>query len=148
MIIQIWNSLKSVLGLQDQGFKNFKKWMPPYIERGSSLGKCFSLFRYNLPKTHQLSHETWFLILVMFTSSTNLYIKCSSSDNLTNWWLMTVWIWWIFDTEETKNICILDNLFNCWHPHQHNHLKEKKEVPLYKNSKILFLKRKFHLFKT
>ena len=42
MIIQIWNTLKSVMVLQDQAFKNCKKWVPPYKEGGSNLDKCVS----------------------------------------------------------------------------------------------------------
>ena len=42
MIIQIWNTLKSVMGLQDQAFKNCKKWMPLCKQRGSNSDKCLS----------------------------------------------------------------------------------------------------------
>ena len=52
------------------------------------------------------------------------------------------------DTEGNKRICIPDNLPDCQRHHQHIHLKEKKKVSLYTNSKIIFLKRNFHLLKT
>ena len=94
MTIQILNTLKSIIGLQDQAFKDYKKWMPPYKERGGSLEKCLSLYLNMIkqPKTHQISHEippfiykvgvqvlkcfwspdfsSWLLTLVTFTSST------------------------------------------------------------------------------
>ena len=40
---------------------------------------------------------------------------------------MYVWLS-MYDIEGNKDICIHDNLFNCWQPHQHIHLKEKKQV--------------------
>ena len=30
--------------------------MPQYKERGSSLDKCLSSFKYNLPQIHQIFH--------------------------------------------------------------------------------------------
>ena len=42
------------------------------------------------------------------------------------------------DTEGNKCICILDNLFDCQQPHQYIHLKEKKKVLWYTNSKKIF----------
>ena len=41
-IIQIGNTLKSVMGMQDQTFKNCKKLMSSHKERGSNLDKCLS----------------------------------------------------------------------------------------------------------
>ena len=51
----------------------------------------------------------------------------------------------MYDTEGNKRICIIDNLSNCQQPHQHTHLKKKRQVSYYKNSKIPFLKRNFHV---
>ena len=58
MVIQIWNTLKSEMGLQDQAFKNCNKWMPPYKERKSNLDKCLSPYLSIIyRKAHQISHE-------------------------------------------------------------------------------------------
>ena len=35
----------------------------------------------------------------------------------------------VYDPEGNKyHICICDNVFNFWQPHQHIHLKENKQV--------------------
>ena len=47
----------------------------------------------------------------------------------------------------THHLCINDDLFNFQPPHQHIHLKEKKQVLQCTNSKILFVRRNFHLLK-
>ena len=54
----------------------------------------------------------------------------------------------VCDTEGNRHICILDNFFDCPQPHQHIHLKEKKQVSHYTNSKILFVKRNLQLLET
>ena len=42
----------------------------------------------------------------------------------------------MYDTEENEHhIHIIDNLLNCRQPHQHIHLKEKKQEFQYTNSK-------------
>ena len=51
-------------------------------------------------------------------------------------------------TARNKHICILDALTDCQQPHQQIHRKEKKKVSWYTDSKIIFLKRNFHLLKT
>ena len=43
------------------------------------------------------------------------------------------------------HLCIHDNLFNCRPPHQHIHLKEKKQVLQCTNSKMLFCEKKLPL---
>ena len=48
------------------------------------------------------------------------------------------------DTERNKHrTCIPENLFNCPKPHQQIHLKEKEQVLLCTNSKMLFAKETF-----
>ena len=44
MVIQIWNTLNSAMGLQYQAFKKCEKWMLPYKERGSNLDKRLSAY--------------------------------------------------------------------------------------------------------
>ena len=51
------------------------------------------------------------------------------------------------DTEGNKDICILDNLFDCRQPHQHSQLKEKKQVSK-KKIKTFFSEKKFPLTET
>ena len=52
------------------------------------------------------------------------------------------------NTEVNKHrLCIRDNFFNCCQPHQHTHLKGKKQVLQCTNSKMLFVRRNFHLLK-
>ena len=54
----------------------------------------------------------------------------------------------MYNTERKKHgLCIRDNLLNCRQPHQHIHLKGKKQVLQCTNLMMLFLKRKFHLEK-
>ena len=54
----------------------------------------------------------------------------------------------MYNTEVKKHqLCIRDNLLNCWQPHQLIHLKEKKQVLQCTNSKMLFVKRNFYLLK-
>ena len=58
----------------------------------------------------------------------------------------------MYDTEGKKDhICIHDNnLFNCLQPHQHIHLKEKKQVLIIKKWKETFTywKLKDEIFKS
>ena len=54
----------------------------------------------------------------------------------------------VHDTEGNKHrLCIRDNLLNRWQPHQHIHLKRKKQVLQCTDSKMLFVKRNFRLLK-
>ena len=43
-----------------------------------------------------------------------------------------------------QDICIHDNLFNCRQPHQHIHLKQKKQVLIIKKWKETFTYLKFN----
>ena len=49
----------------------------------------------------------------------------------------------MYDTEENKDICMYDNLFNCRQYHQHVHLKEKKHVLIIKKWKETYTYWKF-----
>ena len=51
------------------------------------------------------------------------------------------------NAKQNTRICIVERLFHCQQPHEHIHLKEKKKVLQYTNSKILFLKGDFHILK-
>ena len=54
----------------------------------------------------------------------------------------------VHDTEGNKHrLCIRDNLLNRWQPHQHIHLKRKKQILQFTNSKMLFVKRNFRSLK-
>ena len=64
MIIQIWNTLKSVMGLQDQAFKNCKKWMPLCKQRGSNSDKCLSPYLniiYQRPIKYPMKYSYLFI---------------------------------------------------------------------------------------
>ena len=52
-IIQISNTLKNVIELQDHTFKNCKKLMSSHKEGNINIDKCISPYIFNLPKTHQ-----------------------------------------------------------------------------------------------
>ena len=43
-IIHIRNNLLSVMGLQNQAFKNCKKWMPAYKKWVMALNQCLSSY--------------------------------------------------------------------------------------------------------
>ena len=46
----------------------------------------------------------------------------------------------MYDAEVNKHrLCIRDNLLNCSQPHQHIHLKGKKQVLQCTNSKMVFV---------
>ena len=52
-IIQISNTLKNVMELQDHAFKNCKKCMSPHKEGDRNIDKCISPYIFNLSMTHQ-----------------------------------------------------------------------------------------------
>ena len=45
----------------------------------------------------------------------------------------------MYDTEENKDVCMNDNLFNFQQHHQHIHPKQKEQVLIIKNEKKLSL---------
>ena len=83
-------------------------------------------------------------IHIINSGLTDVCIK-NSSDNLTKPFMIPEMYGcqcMILYKGNKHHLCIRDNLLNCGQPHNHIHLKEKKQVLQSTNSKMLFVKRK------